>query len=41
MCRVWVRMMRMVALEAWDCQNEVKWVENMKNILEKLRGQAG
>ena len=45
MCRVLVRMMRMekrivrlVALDDWECQNKViyKWVEDVMDSLEKF-----
>ena len=40
----WMRMMRMegkrivrmVALEAWECQSKVKWVEDLRDSLEKF-----
>ena len=40
----WVRMMRMeekrivrmVALEAWECQNMVNWAEDLKDSMEKF-----
>ena len=45
----WVRMMRMeekrivrmVALEAWECQMKVKWVEELKGSLEKFGWSSG
>ena len=45
----WVRMMRMeekrivrmVALEAWECQRMVKWVEELKDSLEKFWWSSG
>ena len=45
----WVRMMRMeekrivrmVALEAWECQRKVKWVEELEDSLEKFGWSSG
>ena len=31
------RIVRMVALEALECQRKVKWVEELKGSLEKFR----
>ena len=33
------RIARMVALGAWECQNKVKWVEDLKNSWRNLGGQ--
>ena len=32
---------RMVTLEAWGCQNGVKWVEDLKDSLEKFGWSSG
>ena len=45
----WVKMMRMeekrivrmVALETWKCQNKVKWVEDLKDSLMKFGWSSG
>ena len=45
----WVRMMRMeekrivrmVALEAWECQRKFKWVEELRIVWRSLGGQVG
>ena len=45
----WVRMMRMeekrvvrmVALEAWECQNKIEWVKDMKDSLKKFGWSSG
>ena len=45
----WVRMMRMeekrivrmVALEAWEYQSKVKWLEDLKDSLEKFGWSSG
>ena len=48
MCRV-LRMMRMeekrivrmVTLEAWECQSKIEWVEDLKDSLEKFGWSSG
>ena len=35
------RIVRMVALEAWECQRKVKWVEELKDSLEKFGWSSG
>ena len=35
------RIVRMVALEAWECQSKVKWVEDLKDSLEKFGWSSG
>ena len=30
------RIVRMVALEAWECQNMVNWAEDLKDSMEKF-----
>ena len=35
------RIVRMVALEAWECHNKVKWVEDLKDSLEKFGWSSG
>ena len=47
MCRVRMmrvdkkRIVRMVTLEAWECQSKVKWVEDLKDSLEKFGWSSG
>ena len=31
----------MVAVEAWECQSKFKWVEDLKNSLEKFGWPSG
>ncbi len=31
----------MVALDAWECQNKVKWVEDLKDSLEMFGWSSG
>ena len=35
------RIVRIMALEAWKCQSKVKWVEDIKDSLEKFRLSSG
>ena len=31
-----IRIVRMITLEAWECHNKDKWVEDLKDSLEKF-----
>ena len=35
------KIVRMVALETWKCQNKVKWVEDLKDGLMKFGWSSG
>ena len=35
------RIVRMVALEVWESQSKVKWVEDLKDSLEKFGWSSG
>ena len=35
------RIVRMVALEVWECENKVKFVEDLKDSLKKFEWSSG